>query len=149
VWDQLGGSKYFSAIDLRPGYNQTRIAEEDVHKASFRTRFGSFEFLVVPFGLSNAPPIFQSVMNDVLREYLNDWCIVYLDDILIHSHTPEEHLEHIELVFKKMREHKLYGKLSKCMFNRKELDYLCHAISGEGISVDPSKIEAVKDWATP
>jgi Reverse transcriptase (RNA-dependent DNA polymerase) len=82
VWDQLGGSIYFSAIDLRSGYNQMRIAEEDVHKTSFRTRFGSFDFLVVPFGLSNAPPIFQSLMNDVLREYLNDWSILYLDDIL-------------------------------------------------------------------
>jgi Reverse transcriptase (RNA-dependent DNA polymerase) len=101
VWDQLGGSKYFSAMDLRSGYNQIRIAEEDVHETSFRTRFGSFESLVIPFGLSNAPPIFQSVMNDVLHEYLNGWCILYLDDILIHSHTPEEHLEHIELVFKK------------------------------------------------
>jgi Reverse transcriptase (RNA-dependent DNA polymerase) len=88
-------------------------------------------------------------MNDVLREYLTDWCNVYLDDKLIHLHSPEEHLEHIELVFKKMREHKLYGKLSKCMFMHKELDYLGHVISGEGISVDPSKIEAVKDWATP
>jgi Reverse transcriptase (RNA-dependent DNA polymerase) len=79
-------------------------------------------------------------MNAVLREYLNDWCIVYLDDILIHSHTPEEHLEHIELAFKKMREHKLYGKLSKSMFMRKELDYLGHVISGEGISVGPAKM---------
>jgi Reverse transcriptase (RNA-dependent DNA polymerase) len=149
VWDQLGGSIYFSAIDLRSGYNQIRIVEEDVHKTSFRTRFGSFDFLVVPFGLSNAPPIFQSVMNDVLREYLNDWCIVYLDDVLIHSLTPEEHLEHIELVFKTVREHKLYGKLSKCIFMRKELDYLDHVVSGEGISVNPSKIEEVKDWATP
>jgi Reverse transcriptase (RNA-dependent DNA polymerase) len=86
-------------------------------------------------------------MSDVLRDHLNDWCIVYLKDILIHSHTPEEHLEHIELVFKKMREHKLYAKLSKCMFMRKELDYLGYVISGEGISVDLFKIEAVKDWA--
>jgi RNase H-like domain found in reverse transcriptase/Reverse transcriptase (RNA-dependent DNA polymerase) len=149
VLDQLGGSKYFSAIDLRSGYNQIRIAEDDVHKTGVRTRFGLFEFLVVPFGLSNAPPILRSLMNDVLREYLNDWCIVYLDDILLHLHTPEEHLEHIDLVFKKMCDHNLYGKLSKSQFMRKEFEYLGHVISGEGISVEPSKIEAVKDWATP
>jgi hypothetical protein len=95
------GVKYFSVVDMRSGYNQIRITDEVVRKTNFRTRFGSFEFLVVPFGLSNAPPIFQSVMNYFLCEYLNDWCIVYLDDILIHSQTPEEHLEHIELVFKK------------------------------------------------
>jgi hypothetical protein len=104
---------------------------------------------VVPFSPSYAPPIVQSLRNVVLREYLNYWCIVYLDDTLVRWHTPEEHLEHIELVFKKLREHKLYGKFSMCMFLRKELNYLGHVISGEGISVDRSKIEAVKDWATP
>lgn len=88
-------------------------------------------------------------VNDVLREYLNDWCIVYLDDILIHSKTPEEHLQHVKLVFKKLREHRLYGQLSKCLFMRNKLDYVGHVISGEGISVDRSKIDAVKDWETP
>jgi hypothetical protein len=95
---------------------------------------------VVPFCLSNAPPLFQSLPNDVLREYLNDWCILNLGDIRIHSHTPEEHLEHIELVFKKLRKHKLYGMRRKRMFMRKELDYLGHVVSGLGISVGPSKI---------
>jgi Reverse transcriptase (RNA-dependent DNA polymerase) len=93
---------------------------------------------MVPFGLSTATLNFQSLMNAVLREFLNYWCIVHVGDIQIHSHTPEECLEHIELVFKKLREYKLYGKLSKCIVMRKELEYLGHVISGEGISVDPS-----------
>jgi hypothetical protein len=88
-------------------------------------------------------------MNAVVREFLNDWCIVHVGDIQIHSHTPEEHLEQIELVFKKLREYKPYGKLSKCIFMRKELQYLGHVISGEGISVNPSQAKTVEDWATP
>jgi hypothetical protein len=129
----LFGNRY--AIWIQPDMNRRR----DVHTTSSRTRFGSFEFLV-PFCLSNAPPIFQPLLNDALREYLNVWCILNLGDIRIYSHTPEEHLEHIELVFKKLRKHKLYVMCSNRMYMRKELDYLDHVVSGLGISVGPSKI---------
>jgi Reverse transcriptase (RNA-dependent DNA polymerase) len=115
VWDQIGGSKYFSSLDLRSGYNQIRAAEEDVQKTCFRTRYGAFEFLVVPFGLSGAPPVFQALMNDVLRPFLDIFCLVYLDDILIYSRTEDEHISHLRAVLEKLREHRLYAKLSKLL----------------------------------
>ena len=149
VWDQIGGSKYFTSLDLRSGYNQIRIAKEDTEKTCFRTRYGAYEFLVVPFGLAGAPPIFQSLMNEVLRPYLDRFCLVYLDDILIYSRTREEHLEHIRLVFSQLRKHRLYAKLSKCAFMRSNLTYLGHNISNQGISVEERKIHAINSWERP
>ena len=136
VWDQLGGSHFFSSLDLRSGYNQIRIASEDTHKTFFRTRYGAYEFLVAPFGLAGAPPIFQSLMNEVLRPYLDKFCLVYLDDILIYSRGEKEHLEHIRLVLEKLREHRLYAKMSKCEFLRSTISYLGHNISSAGRGVE-------------
>jgi transposase InsO family protein len=149
VWDQIGGSRYFSSLDLRSGYNQIRIAEDDTYKTCFRTRYGAYEFLVVPFGLAGAPPIFQSLMNEVLRPYLDKFCLVYLDDILVYSKTKNEHVEHLRIILTKLREHQLYCKLSKCEFLRSSLTYLGHHISFEGIGVEERKVNAIRCWERP
>jgi Reverse transcriptase (RNA-dependent DNA polymerase) len=107
VWDQIGASHVFSTVDLRYWYNQIRIASEDTQKTCFRTWYGAYEFLMVPFGLAGAPPIFQSLMNEVLRPYLDNLCLVYLDDILIYSRDEKKHLDHIRLVLENLREHRL------------------------------------------
>jgi len=114
LMDHLAGAKYFFKIDLYSGYHQIRIKKEDTHKTAFRTRYGHYEFLVLPFGLTNAPATFMTLMNDIFREYLDEFVIVYLDDILIYSKTKEEHLKHLCLVLKTLKEHKLYAKLKKC-----------------------------------
>jgi transposase InsO family protein len=149
VWDQIGGAKYFSTLDLRSGYNQIREADEDVHKTCFRTRYGAYEFLVVPFGLSGAPPVFQALMNEVLRPYLDEFCLVYLDDILIYSKTEEEHIQHLRSILEKLREHRLYAKLSKCELFQSSLLYLGHRISASGIGVEDRKIRAIRNWVRP
>jgi hypothetical protein len=116
LFDQLKGARIFSKIDLRSGYHQVRIKEEDINKTMFRTRYGHYEFTVIPFGLSNPPTIFMYLMNGVFREYLNKFVIVSLDDILIYSKCEEKHEENLRMVLKVLREHKLHTKLSKCIF---------------------------------
>jgi hypothetical protein len=116
LMDRLVGAKYFTKIDLYSGYHQIRIKEEDIPKTAFRTRYGHFEFLVLPFGLTNAPATFMTLMNDIFRDYLDKFVIVYLDDILIYSKTKEEHLQHVAVILQTLREHQLYAKLSKCEF---------------------------------
>jgi hypothetical protein len=132
-----------------PGYHQLRIKEDDIPKTAFKTRFGHYEFTVLPFGLTNAPGVFMSLMNGVFREYLDKFIQVFIDDILIYSRTTEEHDEHLRLVLQCLREHKLYGKLSKCSFYQSRIHYLGHVISGEGIAVDPAKVEAIMEWPAP
>jgi hypothetical protein len=116
LFDQLKGAKIFSKIDLRSGYHQVRIKEEDIHKTSFRTKYGNYEFVVVPFGLSNAPTVFMFLMNGIFRNYLDKFVIGFLDDILVYSKSEEEHEHHLRLVLQVMRENQLYSKLSKCSF---------------------------------
>jgi hypothetical protein len=142
----LKDEKIFSKIDLRSGYHQVRIKEEDINKTSFRTRYGHYEFTVVPFGLSNAPFVFMCLMNGIFREYLYKFVIVVLDDILIYSKLEEEHEQHLRMVLQLLREHQLYAKLSKCSFYQKQIHYLGHVISEEGIKVDPEKIEEIRGW---
>jgi hypothetical protein len=149
LFDQLKGASIFSKIDLRSGYHQLRIKEEDIPKTTFRTRYGHYEFIVMPFGLTNAPAAFMNLMNSVFRKYLDRFVQVFLDDILIYSRNEKEHLEHLRLVLQCLREHKLYGKLTKCSFFEKEIQYLGHTISGKGIAVDYSKIETIMTWPTP
>jgi hypothetical protein len=149
LFDQLKDAKIFSKIDLRSGYHQVRIKEEDINKTSFRTRYGHYEFTVVPFGLSNAPIVFMCLMNGIFREYLDKFVIVFLDDILIYSKSEEEHEKHLKMVLQVLREHQLYAKLSKCSFYQKKIHYLGHIISEEGITVDPEKIKAIEGWPTP
>ncbi|GJU53017.1 putative nucleotidyltransferase, ribonuclease H [Tanacetum coccineum] len=149
LFDQLQGSQFFSKIDLRSGYHQLRVHEDDILKTAFRTRYGHFKFTVMPFGLTNAPAIFMDLMNRVCRPYLDKFVIVFIDDILIYSKTQEEHVEHLRLVLELLKKEKLYAKFSKCEFWLREVQFLGHVINGNGIHVDPSKIEAVKNWKAP
>jgi hypothetical protein len=149
LFDQLKDAKIFSKIDLRSGYHQVRIKDEDINKTAFRTRYGHYEFTVVPFGLSNAPVVFMSLMNGVFRDYLDKFVIVFLDDILVYSRTEEEHEQHLRMVLQVLREHQLYAKLSKCSFYQERIHYLGHIISKDGIAVDPEKIEAIREWSAP
>ena len=147
--DRLHGAKVFSKIDLRSGYHQIRISPEDIPKTAFKTRYGLYEFKVLPFGLCNAPATFQRLMNDVFRKHLDDFVIVYIDDILIFSKDEAEHLEHLEKVFELLREHKLYGKPSKCEFATPSCTFLGHVISRDGICPEISKVEAIQEWPQP
>jgi hypothetical protein len=149
LFDQLKGARIFSKIELRSEYHQVRIKEEDINKTTFMTRYGHYEFTIVPFGLSNAPIVFMCLMNGVFKEYLDKFVIVFLDDILIYSKSEEEHEKHLRMVLQVLREHKLYAKLSKCIFYQKKIHYLGHIISTDGIEVDPEKIEAIRGWSTP
>ena len=145
LFDQMKGATVFSKIDLRSGYHQLRIKEDDIPKTAFKTRFGHYEFTVLPFGLTNAPGVFMSLMNGVFREYLDKFVQVFIDDILIYSRTTEEHDEHLRLVLQCLREHKLYGKLSKSSFYQSRIHYLGHVISSEGIAMDLAKDEAIME----
>ncbi|KAD4585783.1 hypothetical protein E3N88_23384 [Mikania micrantha] len=149
LFDQLQGSSYYSKIDLRSGYHQLRIQEEDIPKTAFRTKYGHYEFLVMPFGLTNAPAVFMDLMNRVCKPYLDKFIIVFIDDILIYSKTQEEHKEHLQLALELLRQEKLYAKLSKCDFWIREVQFLGHVVNEQGIHVDKSKIEAIKNWEAP
>uniref|UniRef100_A0A2N9HS09 Reverse transcriptase domain-containing protein n=1 Tax=Fagus sylvatica TaxID=28930 RepID=A0A2N9HS09_FAGSY len=149
LFDQLRGSEVFSKIDLRSGYHQLRVKEEDIPKTAFRTRYGHYEFLVMPFGLTNAPAVFMDLMNRVFHEYLDSFVIVFIDDILVYSKSQEEHEEHLRIVLQILRDRKLFAKLKKCEFWMDRVVFLGHVISRDGITVDPSKIEAVVNWVRP
>lgn len=129
LFDQLIGARYFSKIDLRSGYHQVRIREQDIPKTAFRTRFGHYKFLVMRFGLTNAPTPFMTLMDTVLCPYLEKFIVVFLDNILVYSQTHKEHKEHLRSVFELMRQHALFAKESKCVFFAKEIQYLGHIIS--------------------
>ena len=146
---QLKGAGVFSKIDLRSGYYQLRVKEGDVSKTAFRTRYGHYEFLVMPFGLTNAPAAFMDLMNRVFRPYVDQFVVVFIDDILVYSKDAQEHEQHLRIVLETLREKKLYAKLSKCDFWLKEVSFLGHIVSVEGIRVDPAKIEAVVNWKSP
>ena len=135
IFDQLSGSEYFTKIDLRSGYHQIRMSEESVSLTAFRTRYGQFEFLVLPFGLTNAPASFMGIMNEIFHDYLDSFVLVYLGDILVYSKNLEEHLEHLQGVLWRLRKLKLYGKLSKCEFAQKKVEYLGHVVGPEGVSM--------------
>ncbi|PNY06477.1 hypothetical protein L195_g002943, partial [Trifolium pratense] len=147
--DELHGSTCFSKLDLRSGYHQILLAPEDVFKTAFRTVDGHFEFLVMPFGLSNAPSTFQATMNEVFRAYLRRFILVFFDDILVYSPTWEEHMQHLRIALQTLHNHQLFAKRSKCSFGVNQVDYLGHIISAAGVSVDPSKISAIVDWPQP
>ncbi|CAH9076112.1 unnamed protein product [Cuscuta epithymum] len=149
LFDQLKGATTFSKIDLRSGYHQLRVKNEDIPKTAFRSRYGHYEFVVMPFGLTNAPAVFMDLMNRVFSEYLDKFVIVFIDDILVYSKSKEEHEGHLRVVLRTLREHKLYAKFSKCEFWLGQVAFLGHVISKEGIAVDASKISAVRDWVRP
>ncbi|KAJ9536576.1 hypothetical protein OSB04_un000225 [Centaurea solstitialis] len=149
LFDQLQGATYFSKIDLRSGYHQMRVREEDIAKTAFRTRYGHYEFLVMPFGLTNAPAVFMDLMNRVCRPYLDKFVIVFIDDIMIYSQNKEDHEQHLRLILELLKAEKLYAKFSKCEFWIQEVHFLGHVVNKEGIHVDPAKIEAIKKWEAP
>ncbi|KAL0549090.1 hypothetical protein IC582_013570 [Cucumis melo] len=149
LFDQLQGATVFSKIDLRSGYHQLRIKDEDIPKTAFRSRYGHYEFIVMSFGLTNAPAVFMDLMNRVFREFLDTFVIVFIDDILIYSKTEAEHEEHLRMVLQTLRDNKLYAKFSKCEFWLKQVSFLGHVVSKAGVSVDPAKIEAVTGWTRP
>lgn len=149
LMDQLTGSQVFSKIDLCSGYHQVRIAEADIEKTAFKTRYGLFEFVVLPFGLTNAPATFMHTMNHVLNEYLDQFCVVYLDDILVYSCDESTHRKHLKLIFDKLRAERLYVSTSKCEIAKAKVEFLGHMISKKGVEVMEEKVKIIKDWPSP
>ena len=149
LFDQLRGASVFSKIDLRSGYYQLRVKEVDVPKIAFRTRYGHYEFLVMPFELTNAPTAFMDLMNRVFFPYLDQFVVVFIDDILVYSKDAQEHEHHLRIVLQTLRENQLFAKLTKCDFWLKEVSFLGHIVSAEDIRVDSVKIEVIVNWKQP
>ena len=145
---RLSKSEIYTKLDVISAFNRIRVREGDEHLTAFTTRFGQFEYLVMPFGLCNAPATFQSFINDSLREYLDDCCTAYIDDILIYG-SREEHLQRVKQVLKKLREANLQLDIRKCEFMQTEVKYLGLIISNRGVRMDPEKLEAIKGWRSP
>ena len=149
LFDQLAKAKVFSKIDLRLGYHQIKIRPEDIPKIAFSTRYCLYEYLVMSFGLTNAPAYFMYLMNSVFMPELDKFMVMFIDDILTYSENEVDHAEHLRVVLSRLREHKLYAKFSKCEFGLKKVPFLGHILSKDGISIDPSKIQEVMDWKAP
>jgi hypothetical protein len=146
LFDQLTGARVFSKIDLMSGYHQIRIRPKDIPKTAFTTRYGLFEYLVMSFGLTNAPAHFTYLMNLVFMPELDKFVVVFIDDILIYSKNEEKHAKHLRIVLTRLREHQLYAKFSKCVFWLEEIQFLGHILSANGIVVDPSKVKDILEW---
>ena len=150
LMDRLQGAKWFTKFDFREGFYRIRIAKGHEWKTAFKTKYGLFEFQVMPMGLTNAPATFQAVINQALHEYLGVFATAYLDDVLVYSKgTLEEHVEHVKKVLRKLKEYKLYLQPGKCEFHKKETEFLGYIISTEGVKMNPKKVQAVRDWKTP
>ncbi|GKD85916.1 putative reverse transcriptase domain-containing protein, partial [Tanacetum coccineum] len=149
LFDQLQGSRVYSKIDLRSGYHQLRVREEDILKTTFRTRYGHYEFQVMSFGLTNSLAVSMDLINQVCKPYLDRFVIVFIDDILIYSKSRKEHEGHLKLILRLLKKEELYAKFSKCEFWLSKVQFLGHVNDSEGIQVDPAKIESIKDWVSP
>jgi hypothetical protein len=149
LFDQLAGAKVFSKVDLRSGYHQIKIRPEDVPKTAFSTRYGLYEYLVMSFGLTNAPAHFMYLMNSVFMSELDKFVVVFIDDILIYSKSEEEHAQHLRVILQRLQDHQLYVKFIKCAFWLREVPFLGHDISAEGIAIDPNKVQEVLEWKSP
>jgi hypothetical protein len=146
---QLAGAQVFSKIDLHSGYHQIKIRAEDIPKTTFMMRYGLYEYLVMSFGLTNALTYFMYLMNSVFMSELDKFVVVFIDGILIYSRSMEKHVEHLQIVLQRLQEHQLYAKFSKCEFWIKEVPFLGHVVSPEGIAVDPGKVKEVWEWKPP
>lgn len=144
-----GRARIYTTIDLRHAYHLVRIAEGDEWKTAFRTRYGSFEWLVMPFGLSNAPAAFQRFMNDIFSDLLDVHVTIYLDDILVYSDDPAEHTKHVREVLRRLRKHGLYARPDKCRFSSDSVEYLGFILSKDGLKMDPTKVQSIRDWPEP
>ena len=149
LFDQLRGASVFSKMDLKSGYHQLKIRQDDIPKTAFRTRYGHYEFVVMPFGLTNAPAVFMDLMNRVFHPCLDKFVLVFIDNVLIYSKDKKEHEEHLRITLETLRAEKLYAKFSKCEFWLNEVNFLGHVVTAEGIQVDPAKVEAVQNWKPP
>ena len=147
--DRLGKARHFTTLDLASGYHQIAVKEEDIPKTAFRTQRGQFEFVVMPFGVTNAPSTFQRMMNSLFKEELDDFVLVYLDDILVFSSTLEEHIAHIRKALERLRSAKLYARLHKCAFFQRRVEYLGFDVSADGIQPSQEKVKAVVEWPKP
>ena len=149
MMDRVGGARVFSKIGLKWGYWQVPIHEEDIPKTAFRTRWGLFEFLVIPFGVTNVPSQFMYLVQDVLHGYLDVFVVVFIDDILVYSKNTKEHAEHLSLIFKRLRKHQFFAKASKCTLHINEVEFLGQWIAPEGAAPIVEKLRAVRDWEPP
>jgi hypothetical protein len=149
LFDQLRGASVFSKIDLRSGYHQLKIRPSDIPKTAFITKYGLYEYTVMSFGLTNALAFFMYLMNSVFMDYLGKFVVVFIDDILIYSQSEEEHVEHLKMVLRRLREHQLYAKLSKYEFWIHEVLFLGHIINQDGLAVDPKKVADILNWKAP
>jgi hypothetical protein len=147
--DELHGATYLTKLDLRVGYHQVRMQPSDIHKTAFRTHNDHYEYVVMPFGLSNAPSTFQAIMNAIFRPYLQKFILVFFDDILIYSPTWEMHLHHVTQTLEILKQQQFFLKANKCAFGKQELEYLGHIVSHQGVKVDSKKIDVVVAWPRP
>lgn len=149
MYDRLGGSTVFSKMDLKTGFHQIRIRDKDIEKTAFNTKYGQYEYLVMPMGLCNAPATFVTLMNEVMKEFIDHFCVVYMDDILVYSKTKEEHYKHLDLILSRLEQHKLYVSPEKCSFMQEEVEFLGVLVKKSGLTINPSKSAAVKEWPRP
>ena len=149
MFDQLRGARVYSKIDLHTGYHQLKVRETDIPKAEFRTRYGHFAFIVMPFGLTNALAVFMNLMHRVFQPYLDQFVVVFVDDILVYSLSEWEHEYHLRIVLQLLRDNQLYAKFSKCEFWAYWGEILGHVVLASGVSVDLEKVEVVMRWERP
>jgi hypothetical protein len=149
LFDQLARAQVFSKIDLCSGYHQIKIRDEDIPKMAFSMRYRLYEYLIMSFGLMNAPAHFMYLMNSIFMSELDKFVMIFIDDILVYLKSTEEHEEHLRVVLQRLCDHQLYAKFSKCEFCINEVSFLGHVISLEGIIVDPGKVCDVLDWKSP